>query len=309
MTLDRSYMQYPNRKRGQDHDLYAPSYLPDRPPVTWPNGARVAIWLVPILEFFPFNMDPKPEPLMPPGGLARLYPDYWNYTLADYGIRVGMYRLIRAIRERGMTATTAVSARLAELCPTVIRDCQAAGFEIAAHGRDMGHLHGDHLSETEERALITGARDALATVLGAAPGGWYAPAGALSRNTSRLVAEAGFAYTCDWVSDELPVPMTGDAQGMHAMPLGFELSDQRLIEEYKRPAWDYAEQVIDAFEYLHDEAGRAGGRLLALPLHPRLIGAPHRISSLEQVLDHIQSRGDTWCATGQQILDHWKGQQ
>ena len=309
MTLEPGYLEYPGRKRGQDHDLYGASFLPDRKPVEWPGGARVAVWLVPVLEFFPFDMNPRPEPFMPPGGLARLYPDYWNYTLADYGIRVGLYRVIKAIRERGLTATVAMSSRLAELYPAVARDCREAGFEIAAHGRDMGHLHGDHLSEEDERALVIGARDTLAGVLESAPRGWYAPAGALSRNTTRLVAEAGFDYTCDWVSDELPFAMTGGATGLHAMPLGFELSDQRLIEEYKRPAWDYAEQLIDAFDFLHDEAGRKGGRLLALPLHPRLIGAPHRIAALEQTLDHMARTGGIWCATGGEILDAWKAQQ
>lgn len=309
MTLDPAYMQYPGRRKGQDHPLYRASYLPDRNPVEWPGGARVALWLVPVLEFFPFDMNPKPEPFMPPGGLARLYPDYWNYTLADYGVRVGMYRVMKSILSRGMTATVAMSSRLAELYPTVARDCQAAGFELAVHGRDMGHLHGDHLSRDDERDLIRGARDAVAAVLGAPPRGWYAPAGANSQNTSALVAEAGFDYTCDWVSDELPFAMTGPAEGLFAMPLGFELSDQRLIEEYKRPAWDYAEQVIDAFDFLHEEAGHSGGRLLALPLHPRLIGAPHRIASLERILDHIAAKGAVWCASGAEILDHWQAQQ
>ena len=106
MTLEPGYLEYPGRKRGQDHDLYGASFLPDRKPVEWPGGARVAVWLVPVLEFFPFDMNPRPEPFMPPGGLARLYPDYWNYTLAG--------------------------------------------------------------------------------VLESAPRGWYAPAGALSRNTTRL---------------------------------------------------------------------------------------------------------------------------
>jgi peptidoglycan/xylan/chitin deacetylase (PgdA/CDA1 family) len=307
MTVDPDYLEYPGRKRGQDHDLYEASFLPDRKPVEWPGGARVALWIVPVLEFFPMNMDPKP--ISPPGGMARIYPDYWSYTLADYGTRVGIYRVIKALRDRGMTASVAISGRLAELYPAVAEDCLKAGFELMAHGRDMGHLHGDHLSESEEGDLVEGARDAIGKIAGKAPQGWLSPAMALSRNTTRLVAEAGFGYTADWISDELPFPMTGPAAGLCAMPLAYELSDLRLIGEYRRMAWDYTEQLLDAFAFLSTEAGRQGGRMLALPVHPRLIGAPHRIGAFEAALDGMAETGAVWCATGSDILAHWKGQQ
>ena len=60
-----------------------------------PTGARIALWIVPTLEFFPLDMAPKG--VKPPGGLERPYPDYWNYTLRDYGNRVGFARIFRAL--------------------------------------------------------------------------------------------------------------------------------------------------------------------------------------------------------------------
>lgn len=301
-------MEYPNRKRGQDHDLYEASYMPDRAPVRWPNEAKLALWIAPIVEFFPLNMDPKP--FMPPGGMARIYPDYWNYTLTDYGTRVGTYRVMKAVADRKLTATVAMSSRLAELYPRLADDCLEAGFEIIAHGRDMGHMHGDHLEEGEERSIIEGARDSLSGVLGHPPKGWLSPAMALSSNTTRLVAEAGFEYTCDWINDELPFAFASGAPGLHAMPLGYELSDTRIIEEYKRPPWDYSRQIMDAADFLYAEAcKKQSGRLLALPLHPRIIGTPQRISAFEEVLDHILAKGDVWCASGSEILNAWKAQQ
>ncbi len=105
MSLPDSYLTYPHRRAGMDHTRYAASNLFQRKPVAWPNGARVALWIVPTLEFFPLDMAPKL--VKPPGGLERPYPDFWNYTLRDYGNRVGFARVFRALERRGLKASVA----------------------------------------------------------------------------------------------------------------------------------------------------------------------------------------------------------
>jgi peptidoglycan/xylan/chitin deacetylase (PgdA/CDA1 family) len=307
MPVDPTYLTYANRRAGNDHDMYAASYLPDRKPVMWPGNKGVAVWIVPIVEVFPLDM--KPEPINPPGGMTRPYPDYWNYTSQDYGNRVGIYRILDALENRGMTASCAVNAALADKYPRVLADI-AARHEVIAHGRDMGTIHGDYLSEEAEAEVIGASRARLAKALGHAPRGWFAPAWAVSRNTTRLAAAAGFDYSCDWAVDELPVPMTGSAQGLTAMPLSYELSDTRLILEYKQMAWDWAEQVIDSLAFLSAESARKGaGRILALPVHPWIVGAPLRIGAFERILDTVAADPQTWVATGSQILDAWQEQQ
>ena len=59
MTLPTNYFDYPYRRPGMDHDRYAYSNLFKRKPVIWPGGARIALWIVPTLEFFPLDMAPK----------------------------------------------------------------------------------------------------------------------------------------------------------------------------------------------------------------------------------------------------------
>ncbi|MCC6002155.1 MAG: polysaccharide deacetylase family protein [Pararhodobacter sp.] len=308
MAVDPSYMTYAHRRPGMDHDLYEPGYLPDRAPVLWPGGRRLAVWIVPVVEVFPLNM--APQPLVPPGGMTRPYPDYWNYTLQDYGNRVGIYRILDALVARGMQSSAAVSAVLADRYPDLLRDLLSAGCEIIAHGRDMGTLHAPHLNIADEAAIIASVRDRLAQATGQAPRGWLSPAMVLSHETTRLVAEAGFAYTCDWVNDELPYRMTGPAKGLTAMPLGYELSDLRLMLDYRHMAWEYERQVQDALVFLLAEARRVNaGRILALPLHPWLVGTPQRISALERLLDMIAAEPDVWVASGDDILSAWEAGQ
>ena len=50
MSIPDSYLTYPNRRYGMDHDRYDWSVLPRRKPVAWPNGARVALWVVPAYQ-------------------------------------------------------------------------------------------------------------------------------------------------------------------------------------------------------------------------------------------------------------------
>jgi hypothetical protein len=56
------------------------------------------------------------------------------------------------------------------------------------------------------------------------------------------------------------------------------------------------------------EGPAEGGRVLPLPLHPWVIGQPHRIRGLERVLGTILSSPAVWPATGSEILDAYPGQ-
>ncbi len=38
-----------------------------RPKINWPNGARLAVWVVPDLEFFPLTTAVPEHPFRPPG--------------------------------------------------------------------------------------------------------------------------------------------------------------------------------------------------------------------------------------------------
>ncbi len=68
MGLPESYLNYPHRGYGMDHDWYEWSMLPRRAAVTWPGGARVAFWVTVALEFFP--LDQPADPFRAPGGMV-----------------------------------------------------------------------------------------------------------------------------------------------------------------------------------------------------------------------------------------------
>jgi allantoinase len=68
----------------------------DRPPLKWPNGARLAVWIVPNIEFFPLNEAiGREEPVLP-----NIFP----WSRRDYGNRVAVFRLMDVLAKRGIRA-------------------------------------------------------------------------------------------------------------------------------------------------------------------------------------------------------------
>ncbi len=306
MTLPTSYFAYPFRRPGMDHDRYTYSNLFQRQPIAWPGGARIALWIVPTLEFFPLDMAAKG--VKPAGGLDRPFPDYWNYTLRDYGNRVGFARIFRALERRGLKASVAMSSRLAERYPHVLNEVNRLGFELVAHGIDMNHIHASGVPREIEAQWIKRCLASLRQLSGQAVKGWYSPAYSESSDTLDLVAAEGCDYVCDWVNDDMPYPLKTKAGALYAMPHAYEISDLQLCHFYKYKPAQFVEQVMDHFDLLYREAA-SGGRIVALSLRPWISGVPHRIAAIEQVLDRMRSREGVWSATGTEILASWKSQQ
>jgi allantoinase len=294
MTLDPSYLEYPKRARGMDHDLYRWSNLFERPPVVWPEGKSVAVPIVVSLEWFP--LIPEDKPFRAPGHMQTAYPDYRHYTSREYGTRVGFYRLLDAFASAGVQVSVATNAAIAERYPLIVREIVAAGHEIVAHSTDMNGTIASGLPEADERTLIATSLDTLERISGTRPTGWHSIARSQSWNTPRLLAEAGVTYMLDWVNDELPYAMTTAAGSIVNLPLNHELSDRQIITVQQQSADSYGVQIRDAFQWLAGEAETGGGRMLPLHITPYIMGLPYRIGAFEHLLDWLTSEQSAWIA-------------
>ena len=87
-----------------------------------------------------------------------------------------------------------------------------------------------------------------------------------------------------------------------AMPLSTELEDTHILMNNLHSEASYAEQVEDACAFLLTEADTRGGRLLALSIHPWLLGQPHRIRTLDRLLAGLAAHKDIWSATASEII-------
>jgi len=305
--LPADYMDYPLRRYGMDHERYDWSMLPDRKPVAWPQQARVALWVVPALEWFPLNM--AGVPFKPPGAMQTAYPDLRHYTLRDYGNRVGIFRIMKALEKHGIRPTVAVNAAVAVRYPSLIQECTQRGWEIMANGLDMDHLHHGGLAVDDEKKLIDNTLDILRQASGQAVRGWLSPAKSESAATLDLLGAAGLDYVCDWVNDDMPYGMRTASGPIHAMPHPIDIDDHTILVQNHHTEDDFRDQLCDQFDLLYKESATAGGRIMAISLHPWVIGQPYRMRALEEALAHIMRHPGVWAATGSEILDAWKASQ
>ena len=309
MKRPRHNLDYPHRRQGMDHDLYDWSMLPDRPPVQWPGGAHLAAWPVVVVEWFPLTS--RNTPFRPPSDQyvgVRPYPDYRAYSHLEYGNRVGIYRVLRALESAGVRASVAMNAAIAERYPEIIDAVVGDGHEVIAHGLDMEHVHHGDLPRAEERTWVRQALKTLREASGQPVTGWLSPDLSQSMNTLDLLAAEGVEYVCDWVNDDLPYALRTKSGALHAMPFAYELSDRLVLLDLRHSEAQFDQQIRDTHAVLLREAALHGGRIMALTFHAWITGHPHRIGFFEDMLAWLQKRESTWTTTGAEILAAFKDQ-
>jgi len=284
----------------QEHDRFPYSAIVDRPPLRWPNGARVAVWIIPNVEHFLFDRPSTPIT----HATLKLVPDVLNYSWRDYGVRVGVWRMMEVMERRGFKGTVALNSDVCRHYPRIIEAGRALGWEWMGHGTTNSILINDQ-AEDDERALIAGVVDTIAQSAGARPRGWLSPALSESHRTLDLLAAAGIEYVGNWVNDEQPYPMRVKSGSMISLPYSIEINDIPAFLELKRSPEEFGRMICDQFDVLYED-GATAGRVMSICLHPFLIGHPHRSKYFDQALAHIRARQEVWLATGSEIVDHYK---
>lgn len=307
MSLGKEFLEYPMRRHGMDQDRYAWSMLAERAPVRWPGDKPLALWINLSLEHFP--LDPDGAGFKAHGNMTMPYPDLRHYTLRDYGNRVGVFRVLKALQQYGLQASLAVNGEVAMRYPALMWRLADTGFEFIGHGWNMDKVHYGGMDEQAEAALVADSLAALAPYARQPIRGWLSPARSQSQRTPELLRAAGIDWCADWVNDELPYRFETASGPLGNLPLSLELEDCFIVGENLHAESEYADQLIDACEFLLEEAQRTGhGRLLALSIHPWVMGQPHRIKHLERVFAHLASRSALlWNATPSAVLAAAKG--
>ncbi|PXA72850.1 polysaccharide deacetylase [Caulobacter sp. D4A] len=288
MPLPDEHLIYPHRAYGMDQDRYAWRPSTVRAPIALPSGAAVTAMIVVPIEHHPLN--PSGKPFKHPGAMVTPYPDLRHYTTRDYGNRVGVYRILDALKAAGVKATFPINADQLERLKPLVETILADGHEIATYGLSTTHIHWGGLDRETETAWVAEVR-ARFDAAGLSPRAWLSPARQQSFATLDLIRAAGFDICLDWEQDEVPVAMTTDAGEVIGLPLSNELDDRSLMIDRRQTEDEWASQVLEAASYLTDGAGRFGGRVLGFTLTPYVTGQPFRISALRRLLAGLGELG------------------
>jgi peptidoglycan/xylan/chitin deacetylase (PgdA/CDA1 family) len=271
-------------------------YLPSikQKPIKWPNGATLAFWIGPNIEYFHID-----KPIR--GSGSTHVPDVQGYSLRDYGARVGVYRLMEVLDKHGMRASVLLNADACKYHPRIIEEGNKRKWEWLGHGetnsRDMSGYQ-----ESEERQVIHEIKETITKTTGKPPKGWLGPGLIETFNTPDHLAAEGFEYVCDWACDDQPTPMRVKAGRMIVVPYEQGINDMRVFVRANFTPEQYYRMVCDQFDTLYQES-KTSGKVIALPLHPFVIGLPFRIKYLDKALDYICSHEGVWKTTGGEIAD------
>jgi peptidoglycan/xylan/chitin deacetylase (PgdA/CDA1 family) len=274
-------------------ELFDYSPITERPPLTWPGGRRVAFYVGLNVETF---LPDRPSTSIWP---LDVVPDPLNHGWRDYGVRVGIWRTIGILDKYGVRASTLLNSMVVDQHPQIIKAGVERDWAWLAHGKTNSILH-TGLEPREERQVLTEIVDTIESATGQRPKGWMGPALTETVNTPALLAELGLGYVLDWTNDDQPYQL--NVPGMLSVPYTVELNDLGLfLRGLTGP--DSLQMVKDQYDVLRTDAEHSG-RVMALALHPFVIGQPFRAKYLDLALEYITSQPDVWLTTSDEIADY-----
>ena len=275
------------------------SAAPDRAPLRWPGGARVALWVAPNIEHYEYQPQKirvrDPWPRMP-------HPDILGYGLRDYGNRVGIWRLMELFDRYRLPVTVSLSMAVLDMYPDIAEAMLSRNWEFMSHGLYNTRYHWG-LDEDEERAAIAQCQDIHRAFVGRGLHGWFSPAASNTLRTPDRGAEAGIAYLCDLYHDDQPSPIRVRSGELFSLPDSMEINDS-IAWRRGQEASAFAQKICDEFDVLYAE-GATHGKVMNIAVHPFIMGQPHRIDHLARALEYVLSHSGVWCATGSDIVDHY----
>ncbi len=268
--------------------------------IRWPSESRCAVMLTFNLdaELFWMSLDDcsrRPKTL----------------SMGEYGMKRGLNRVLKVLREYDLPATFFVPGMVAERYPEQIEMLADEGYEIALHGyahENFGLLSGSEIQEVLEKGVC-----AVEKVTGSNPVGFRVPEGEMTAELYRKLEQMGFAYSSSMFGDDRPyfTFLQGMGKPLLEIPAPWEISDFPYFGFNYTPAFPAGQGRIANYSQVqsilaHEYAAYYHYGLCFVPqFDPQTIGTPGRIGILKETLGFIRDLGRVWFCTGQEMTQFW----
>lgn len=277
---------------------YSP--ITERPPIRWPNGARVALWVIPNIEFMPLDQ--------PVQASRSPVPDVRGFSDFDYGNRIAVFRLMEVLDRFDIRATVALNSDICDHHPEIVAAGVERRWEFMGHGQSNTRWLGRAGSDEAARSIVSETLARIARATGAKPRGWLGSGLEETWNTLDHLIDEGVSYVADWVNDDEPYRMdVGGGRSIMSIPYSTEINDRPAYVRNQFTPDEFTAMIRAAFDVYYREGARSG-RVMAIALHPNLSGVPHRIDALAAGLEYVCGHEGVWLATGSEIIDAYLAQ-
>jgi peptidoglycan/xylan/chitin deacetylase (PgdA/CDA1 family) len=230
-------------------------------------------------------------------------PDIPNWAWHEYGNRVGFWRLLEALDEHAIKAVLAINGKAIKSYEAISKAALERGWEFMGHGFGQKNMQ----KVPDEREDIRMTVEAVKAFTGKPPRGWLGPGLTETWETPDLLVEEGFDYVCDWVLDDQPVVLKTRTKPILNVPYTQECNDVAMMLIQHHKASEYYDRAMDQFEQIYQDSAKSA-RVMALVVHPYIMGAPHRAKYFRRVLAEIRKRPDVIFWTGEEICDWYLGE-
>jgi peptidoglycan/xylan/chitin deacetylase (PgdA/CDA1 family) len=230
---------------------------------------------------------------------APMLPDLPNWSWHEYGMRVGFWRILKALQERQISSTLALNATVVDYYPETVEAAIKANWEPMGHGYIQRPMH----KVDNQFVDIKSAIDKIENFTKEEVIGWESPGLTETADTLDILSEHGIKYTANWPVDDLPQDLkVKSGKRMITLPYPIEINDVVMTSVQVHKSDEIFTRGKLQFDRLYQEADE-NVKIMAISVHPYLTGVPHRISFFEQLLDYILNHQDVEIMTGKDIYN------
>jgi len=275
----------------------------NRPKLLLKNNKKIILWVIVNLEVWDPDL-PQPRNILPPPMNAPMLPDLPNWSWHEYGMRVGFWRILKALQERQISSTLALNATVVDYYPETVEAAIKANWEPMGHGYIQRPMH----KVDNQFVDIKSALDKIENFTKEEVIGWESPGLTETDDTLDILSEHGIKYTANWPVDDLPQDLkVKSGKRMITLPYPIEINDVVMTSVQVHKSDEIFTRGKLQFDRLYQEADE-NVKIMAISVHPYLTGVPHRISFFEQLLDYILNHQDVEIMTGKDIYNWYTAQ-
>ena len=193
----------------------------NRPKLLLKNNKKIILWVIVNLEVWDPDL-PQPRNILPPPMNAPMLPDLPNWSWHEYGMRVGFWRILKALQERQISSTLALNATVVDYYPETVEAAIKANWEPMGHGYIQRPMH----KVDNQFVDIKSAIDKIENFTKEEVIGWESPGLTETNDTLDILSEHGIKYTANWPVDDLPQDLkVKSGKRMITLPYPIEIND------------------------------------------------------------------------------------
>jgi peptidoglycan/xylan/chitin deacetylase (PgdA/CDA1 family) len=233
-----------------------------------------------------------------------------RHSRGVYGAKTGAPRLLDLHDKHDVPATWFVPGHTIDSFPEICGEVHDRGYDIQHHGwSHTGPATYD--SKEDEKADVERAIESIVDLTGEKPDGYRSPAWDYSENTLEILDEVGIEWDSskmasdfkphwvygDWSAPEDGPYDRGEPTDIVELPVSWQRDDwPALTFTWARPhRMGYVsedslfQRYYDQFDWMHEHVDDG---VFILTMHPQVIGQGHRLSRLEDLIQHMNQHED-----------------